>query len=382
MSISSPLSEAVESTALIDHHVHGALRQTPSRSEWANALIEADTDPFPTQLDPLDTQLGFAVRAWCAPLLDLPSHADPDSYWARREELGEAEINRRFLTAAGVERWLVDTGFAADAILTPPQMAEVSGRPAQEIIRLEVLAEQLRMQGTSARDYPDAFRALLKERSNDAVGAKSILAYRCGFDVDLTRPPDAAVRSAYSRWLQEDSRLVDPALIAFGMHEANRAGLPLQIHVGFGDRDLDLRRADPLLLSDFLRDPQVRQTSVLLLHCYPYERQAGYLAQAFGNVYLDVGLAVNYLGARSDALIARTFETAPFSKILYSSDAYGPAELHYLGARLWRNGLTKTLSQFVDAGEWSVADAVRIVSLTGSGNARRAYPALSEEKIT
>lgn len=379
MTLHPAVSEAVESAALIDHHVHGAFAQSPSRPDWANALIEADTDPFPPPLDPLDTQLGFAVRAWCAPVLDLPKHADPDSYWARREELGEAEINRRFLTATGVERWLIDTGFAAESILTPTQMAGVSGRPAQEIVRLEVLAEELRAKETTPHDYPDAFRALLGERTSDAVGVKSILAYRCGFDVDLTRPHDAEVIEAYAAWQQSDPRLVDPVLIAFGMHEANRAGLPLQIHVGFGDRDLDLRDADPLLLRDFLCDAQVQQTSVLLLHCYPYERQAGYLAQAFGNVYVDVGLAVNYLGARSGALIARTFELAPFSKILYSSDAYGPAELHYLGARLWRTGLTKALSQFVANDEWSVQDAVRIVSLTGSGNARRAYPALSEE---
>ncbi|KYH44156.1 amidohydrolase family protein [Branchiibius sp. NY16-3462-2] len=380
MSADPGLREAVEQLPLIDHHVHGALKDTPTRDQWANAFIEADTEPFPPQLDPLDTQLGFAVRAWCAPVLDLPRHVDPQIYWQRRTQLGEAEVNQRFLTAAGVERWLVDTGFATDTILDPEQLSRISGRPADEIVRLEVLAEQLHADGTSPADYPDAFRELLSSRTRHAVGTKTIIAYRCGFDVDLTRPSDAAVTRTYAQWHQADSRLTDPTLIAFGMHEATRAGLPLQIHVGFGDRDLDLRAADPLLLTDFLRDPQVQQTSVLLLHCYPYERAAGYLAQGFPNVYLDVGLAVNYLGARSAAVIARSLEMAPFSKILYSSDAYGPSELHYLGARLWRTGLTKALSQFVASDEWSVDDAVRITHLIGSGNARRAYPALSVEE--
>ncbi|WP_109684412.1 amidohydrolase family protein [Branchiibius hedensis] len=377
MSINAVLRDTVEQLPLIDHHVHGALRDTPSHEEWANSFIEADTQPFPPQLDPLDSQLGFAVRAWCAPVLELPRHVDPQTYWQRRTTLGEQEVNRRFLAAAGVQRWVVDTGFATDTILSPEQMHEASGQPADEIVRLEVLAEELHAAGTLPADYPDAFRNLLSARTRDAVGTKTILAYRCGFDVDLSRPSDAAVSSAYRQWQQGDSRLTDPFLIAFGMHEATRTGLPLQIHVGFGDRDLDLRAADPLLLTDFLRDPQVQQASVLLLHCYPYERAAGYLAQAFSNVYLDVGLAVNYLGARSAAVIARSLELAPFSKILYSSDAYGPSELHYLGARLWRSGLTKALSQFVASDEWSVDDAVRIAHLIGSGNARRAYPALS-----
>lgn len=380
MNAQSAVRETVERLALIDHHVHGALRGSISQQEWANAFIEADTQPFPPHLDPLDTQLGFAVRAWCSPILDLPRHADPAAYWQRRTHLGEAEVNRRFLNAAGVQRWLIDTGFATDTILDPQQMADISGQPADEIVRLEVLAEELHTAGVLPADYPDAFRALMTDRTRDAVGTKTILAYRCGFDVDLSRPSDAAVSSAYRQWRQEDPRLIDPTLIAFGMHEATRAGLPLQIHVGFGDRDLDLRTADPLLLTDFLRDPHVQQTSVLLLHCYPYERAAGYLAQAFPNVYLDVGLAVNYLGARSAAVIARCLELAPFSKILYSSDAYGPAELHYLGARLWRTGLAEALSQFVASDEWSVDDAVRIAHLIGSGNARRAYPALNREE--
>ena len=69
----------------------------------------------------------------------------------------------------------------------------------------------------------------------------------------------------------------------------------------------------------------------------------------------------------------RLLEVAPFRKILYSSDGFGPAELHYLGARLWRNGIRDTLQGFVDAGEWSEADAVRVVDLIARDNARRVY---------
>ena len=122
-------------------------------------------------------------------------------------------------------------------------------------------------------------------------------------------------------------------------------GKPLQFHVGFGDRDCDLHKANPLLLLDFLR--QSGDTPIVLLHCYPYEREAGYLAQAFNNVYLDGGLSINHLGARSPAFIARLLELAPFRKIVYSSDGFGPAELHYLGTALWRNGIHRVLSEFV-----------------------------------
>jgi len=111
----------------------------------------------------------------------------------------------------------------------------------------------------------------------------------------------------------------------------------------------------------------------VLLHCYPYEREAGYLAQAFNNVYLDGGLSVNHLGARAPAFIARLLELAPFRKIVYSSDGFGPAELHYLGTTLWRNGIHRVLSGFVDDGDWSSADAMRVVDLIARDNAARVY---------
>jgi predicted TIM-barrel fold metal-dependent hydrolase len=112
---------------------------------------------------------------------------------------------------------------------------------------------------------------------------------------------------------------------------------------------------------------------ILLLHCYPYHRQAGYLAQVFGHVYFDVGLAINYTGARSQAVIAESLELAPFGKILFSSDAWGPAELHYLGAELWRKGTANLLARWVDDGEWSLEDAIRVARMIGRDNAIRVY---------
>ncbi len=129
---------------------------------------------------------------------------------------------------------------------------------------------------------------------------------------------------------------MDPVLVAFGVHEAADRGLPIQVHTGLGDRDLDLNRADPLHLLPLIRAVDV---PVLLLHCYPFHRNAGYLAQAFDHVSFDVGLAINHLGARSVELVGEAMELAPFAKQLYSSDAYGLPELHYLGAQLWRRAM-------------------------------------------
>ena len=165
--------------------------------------------------------------------------------------------------------------------------------------------------------------------------------------------------------------MTNRVLLRFGLYQALRLGKPLQFHVVFGDRDCDLHTTNPLYLLDFLRHSG--DCSIMLLHCYPYEREAGYLAQAFNNVYLDGGLAINYLGARSRAFIGGLLEMAPFRKILNSSDGFGPAELHFLGALLWRRGIREVLQGFVDADEWGEADAIRVVDFIGYRNARRVY---------
>jgi uncharacterized protein len=360
----SPLAQHIDEVALIDQHVHGCWLAAGDRRRFENALNEANTEPLAHS--GFDSQLGFAVRTHCAPLLGLPKHAEPQAYWELRQRHTETQLARMFLPAAKVSDWLVDTGIGDAGIA---DMAELSGNRAREVVRLEQVAEQA---AQASGDYASAFEEILHRRAATAVGTKSILAYRGGFDGDLTEPSAPQVAEAASRWRDGGgTRLQDRVLLRFGLHQALRLGKPLQFHVGFGDRDCDLHKANPLLLLDFLR--QSADTPIVLLHCYPYEREAGYLAQAFNNVYLDGGLSVNHLGARAPAFIARLLEMAPFGKILYSSDGYGPAELHFLGAALWRKGIHRVLSGFVADGEWSQRDAVRVVDMIARGNAARIY---------
>lgn len=375
------VSTVINELELVDHHLHGVFRQVTGRPAFEAVLNESSPDPVPGWMTQFDSQVGFAIRRWCAPLLDLEPHADADQYWCRRAEFGDAEITRRFLSAAGVSDWLVDTGIGQSLISDPDAIAQASGSNGYEIIRLERLAEQL-VATVPAADYPDAFAHLLHERCSDVIGVKTILAYRAGFDIDLSRPHDSQVVNAVRRWHDQIDHqdgvaaspvLTNPVVISYGIHTALDAGLPLQIHTGYGDRDLDLHRANPLLLTDFLRDPAVQRVPVMLLHCYPYHREAGYLAQAFHNVYFDVGLAINHVGARATDVVAESLELAPFAKQLYSSDAFGLPEFHYLGAVLWRRAIGAVFTQFVADDEWTAADAVRVATMIARENARRVY---------
>lgn len=375
--ILSELAEQIEAMALVDHHVHGALRGPVDRPQLELMLSETDR-PIPAWMTQFDSQIGFAVRRWCAPVLNMEPHVPAAEYVAARTKLGEKEVTRRLLAASGVDHYLLETGYKGEEILDGAGMSAVTGRRVDEVVRLETVMEDLARAGAAAEEIPGRLAEVLAERTKHAVGLKSIVAYRHGFDFEPGRPTTAEVVRAAGTWLGRleksgSARVDDPVLLRFLLWTGVDRGLPIQLHAGYGDPELELHRCDPLLLTRFIKLVEPHGVDLLLLHCYPFHRNAGYLAQVFPHVYFDVGLGINYTGARSDAVVAESLELAPFAKILFSSDAWGPAELHHLGALLWRRGMVNALNHWVENRDWSHADAIRVAQMIGRDNAIRVY---------
>ncbi|MFJ4555289.1 amidohydrolase family protein [Streptomyces massasporeus] len=368
----SAVREALDSLRLVDHHCHGTVTADLGRDAFESLLTEGEAWPG---ISPFDSPVGVAVRRHCAPLLGLPRHAPAGEYLTRRSEFGRREVQRRFLRAAGTDVFCVDTGYTPDPLTTPREIAEAAGGTSYEVVRLEGVAESVQAAGVEPDAYADAFHAAALEavRRPGVVAVKSVAAYRTGFDLDPARPTEAEVTEAARRWLAGGGRLDDPVLVRHLLWTAVDLGLPLQLHTGFGDNDIRLHRVDPTHLTDWLH-LTAGTIPVLLLHCWPYQRQAAYLAAVFEQVHLDVGLTLHHVGpARAGAVLAEALEITPFRKLLYSSDAYGVAEFYHLGALAFRHGLAELLQQRVDADELSLPDALRIARWTGRDNALRVY---------
>ena len=373
---------------LIDHHCHGVVAGDLDRPGFESLLTEADSAQ--PDRSPFDSMLGTAVLRWCAPMLDLAPLPTVDRYLERRAELGWWEVSRRLLRGTGVEARLVDTGYGcAPTRAAGPvpctdldQLAVLGDSPAREIIRLESLAESVAAHGIDGSTFPVAVRDLVRERALTAVGLKSVIAYRTGLGIPGRAPSTVDVIDAARSWLRGGGgRLADPVLLAWLVHLGARIGaefgLPLQLHTGFGDPDIRLHLADPSLLTDFLTATRDTGVTVMLLHCWPFQRAAGYLTQVFPHVLADVGLAVPHVGARAGTIIAELLELAPFSGVCFSTDGCGLPELHYLGALLWRHGLGRLVDRWLDEDVMSPVEAERLVSAFAFGNAERVYRRLS-----
>jgi len=162
-------------------------------------------------------------------------------------------------------------------------------------------------------------------RTNGFVGLKTISAYRTGLVLE---------------------QIQDFVVAALEANEETGRPLPLQVHCGFGDSDLYLPHADPGHLKPLIE--RFGETPFVLLHCYPFVREAGWLAHVYGHVYFDLSLTIPHVARPAEAL-REALELAPVSKLLYASDAARTPELYYLAAKWWREALADVLTELLDA---------------------------------
>ena len=364
---------------LLDHHCHGVTRSSLDLAEFELHLTEGFEPPV-SGSSHFDSPVGMALRRWCAPALGVSVEVQPEAYVERRSELGERAVAETLLRAGGFDGLVIDTGYSSPTMFDLGEMADIAGRPTYEVVRLETVMEEVAASGIGPEEFGPAFRERLDELAADAVGLKTVAAYRCGFGFDPTRPSPSEVAEAYDRWQRggHPERVDDPALIRAGIWTGADAcaarGLPLQVHVGFGDPEARLHLADPSLLSELLERLAQHEVVVTLLHCYPFHRQAGHLAWIYPNVYFDVGLAIPFSGPSAGRILAESMELAPFAKQLFSSDARDIPELYLIAAAAFREALGGLLEDWVVRGFLSASQAEDAALAIASENARRIYP--------
>ena len=232
-----------------------------------------------------------------AELFELPP--TEAAVYEHRAASAAAEYASGLLRATNTEVLLVDTGFPPDGT-SWRELGELAGCDVRPVLRIE-----------SGGD-------VAKARANGFVALKTIAAYRGGLD-----------------------RVSDEVIAALDANESTAAPLPVQMHCGFGDSDLWLARADPSHLKPLIE--RFRETPFVLLHCYPFVREAGWLAHVYGNVFFDLSLTIPHVARPAEAL-REALELAPVSKLLYASDASRTPELYYVAAKWWREALAAVLA--------------------------------------
>ena len=300
---------------------------------------------------------------------------------ARGRESPDA-LARRLLGEANIAVLLVDHGYLTDETLPPSELAARLPCRVLPILRLEKLAQSLIVRHETFDAVLDAYSATVERaRADGFVGLKSIIAYRTGLAVQVTSRGDAlAAFGPVKEPARGDGRVrlatkpLNDYLLLRALEIADRQAMPVQIHTGFGDSDLDLREANPLHLRSLLESGRYANVPFVLLHAsYPYVRELGYLAAIYPNVYADVGLAIPHLAAEIPTMLRQLLGLTPSTKVVYSSDASQIPELFWLAARWGRRGLGTVLDELIALGALDGGDALEVGRRVLGANAAGIY---------
>lgn len=298
---------------------------------------------------------------------------------AGRRRAGLESIRRAF-EARRIDALIIDTGYPPTA-MPLDEMRRVLPCAIHEILRIESVAQGLLPRALGYDAFVAAFRGALEDAARRAVAFKSVIAYRSGLAV---RPwsRDESER-AYHQVLDrvaaggstrlEEKPLLD-TLFVEGLQIATEAGRPIQVHAGWGDPDVDLPQANPVLLRPIFEDPRWSRARIVVLHqAYPYFREAAFAAAVWPQVYLDLSLAIPYLGPGVVGPLVEILSLAPSSKLLYGSDVQGIPELFALSADWARAGLGEALGWLDARGAIPARDARTIARRILADNSRTLY---------
>ncbi len=289
-----------------------------------------------------------------------------------------------------LESNIVDLGNPTNVNLE--EFEALTGVPAYGLFRIEPLIGELWDKHDSLADLEKAFDERIRTVASDPkiISLKTVIAYRTGLDllplpaaevsrsVDiLKRSPDSVglfARIHVPRSTRDDVKRVRDHILWRALELSIELNLPFQIHSGMGDQDLDIKTARPGLLAAVFRDEKLRHAKIILLHgAYPFYEEGAYLATIFPNVYLDLSEFNPMIGPGVGRVISTILEQAPFTKVVYSSDAFGSPELQWIAGKKGRAALSSCLGAAVDAGNLSRDAARTAARLILADNARLIY---------
>jgi predicted TIM-barrel fold metal-dependent hydrolase len=93
----------------------------------------------------------------------------------------------------------------------------------------------------------------------------------------------------------------------------------------------------------------------------------------YGNFYFDLSFTLPLAHSTAAGLLEQALGVAPYSKVLYGSDAPGLPDYFWLGGVVWRKGLEKLLGGWVEDGGITLALAEEVARKVLHENAAGLY---------
>ncbi|KAF3520871.1 hypothetical protein DY000_02061231 [Brassica cretica] len=348
------LKKAIDQVELVDAHAHNIV-SLDSSFPFIRTFSEATGDALSFAPHSLSFKRNLREVAQL-----YGTEVSLEAIEKHRQTLGLHSLTTKCFNEARISALLIDDGLKLDKKHDTEwhrNFVPYVGR----VLRIETLAEQI----LDEESPDDSSWTLDSFTKAFIVALKTIAAYRSGLDID-THVSKEVVESGLVEVLQAGKpvRIGNKGLIDYiltlSLEVAERCDLPLQIHTGFGDKDLDLRLSNPLHLRTLLEDKRFAKCRIVLLHAsYPFSKEASYLSSVYPQVFLDFGLAVPKLSVHGMvSSVKELLHLAPTKKVMFSTDGYATPETYYLGAKKAREVIFLVLRDACVSGDLSLMEAI------------------------
>ncbi|UBV44681.1 amidohydrolase family protein (plasmid) [Deinococcus taeanensis] len=365
---------------IYDHHAHALLHEPLWRAGPIEPYFTEATDPDILTHFARDTLFfrrsirDLAGYYGCAPT--------PDAVLEARQTYSYQALATEMFQRANITTLLIDDGIWPERLWSVRESAQRLPCTVERVLRLETEVAPLIAGHDSAAALLQAFETHLRAAAPFLAGLKSIAAYRTGLDIAQHEPRD--VETSFSTLKRTtpagqvprlNSKPLLDAVLWTALRVAADTGLPVQFHTGYGDPDLDMRLANPLHLRAVLDAPDLKGLKVVMLHCYPYLREAGYLASVYSGAYLDLGLTIPYTSVHAmRTAVHEALHLSPVTKVLFSTDAQRTPEMFWLAATWGRRVMAEALSATVQDGDLSATESEWAARRLLHDNAQALYP--------
>jgi hypothetical protein len=370
---------------LIDNHCHPFHRKQPEREEQYIHYFSESRDPR-VHKDHVRNGLFYRTNLrLMAELLGLPADVPAAKVLAERKRLGLKRLAVLAVTKSNTKGVIMDRGFPPEVAMSQDEteaMLKGTGCQMRRVQRLEMVYEELITKSETFNEVEQGLIAELTDmRSKGIYGLKSVIAYRSGLNIQPTYRWEAMdgfrqikkEHAATGKKIRVASKPVEDYLTRIALKMAAEQEIPVQFHSGIGDTDEDMLESNPLKLRAVLEDPAFANTPIVALHVWPFIQETAYLAHVYGNFYFDLSFSLPLGGLTAASMLEQAIGIAPYSKVLYGSDAPGLPDYFWLGGVVWRKGLEKLLGGWVEEGGVTEAQAREIARRILHENAEGLY---------
>ncbi|MBY0356389.1 MAG: amidohydrolase [Candidatus Obscuribacterales bacterium] len=298
-----------------------------------------------------------------------------------RAKQSAAEYIRLLWHEVSLAGLIVDDGYDRQNNISLAELASASQGNIFHCRRIEnVIEKSFVNAGSYAELENELALQLLKQESQKLVALKTICGYRGG--LNLLSPSKAEAIAEFKSLKRNNNEAgtfriqrgnLYHYLLRLSFEIAGENGLPVQIHTGIGDDDADLYQCNPALMQNLFRSQSLAKTNFVLLHCFPYVKEAAFMTALYPNVFMDLSLSISLASPLSAQMITDALSVAPSTKILAGTDGHTCPETHWFGAVCWKRGLGQALLNMVRGSALTYREAEEIAGLILHGNASDLY---------